>query len=83
MYLLALTGASVIEEGSTLVGPDQPGTLLKGPVSKATVKGPSGPIIATVEDTGAVASSRISGGAVSSGPQSSGKISVYPIRPGN
>ncbi|KAL1489939.1 hypothetical protein ABEB36_013864 [Hypothenemus hampei] len=75
---LALT--VVIDGGVTVIGPDEPGTLLKGPASRASVKGPSGPIILANEDTGAVSASRISGGVVSQGLQNSGDIvEVVPV----
>ncbi|XP_066254121.1 uncharacterized protein [Euwallacea similis] len=84
LLILACSSAIEVNPGAIVKAPDEPGTVLKGPTSKATVKGPSGPIILTAEDTGIVSSSRISGGVVSASSQTSGVIAediVVPTAP--
>ncbi|CAG9766959.1 unnamed protein product [Ceutorhynchus assimilis] len=80
MALIATSSPTSLTSGATIIAPDEPGTLIKGPTSKATVKGPSGPLIVAVGDTGAVISARINGGIVSASAESSGSV-VLPVAP--
>ncbi|XP_060530725.1 uncharacterized protein LOC132704623 [Cylas formicarius] len=61
---------------TALVGPGEPGTLLKGPRSKATVKGADGTFIIGGGDTGAVASGPKAGGVVGAAEESAGLIAL-------
>ncbi|XP_056637050.1 uncharacterized protein LOC130445454 [Diorhabda sublineata] len=65
---MAYAQASVWAVGgaTTLVGPANPGAIIKGPAAKAAVVGPDGSVITSSAQAGAVAAAPIAGGVVSS-----------------